>query len=113
MPFKSSSQMKAAFAGGLGPEMQAKADTWAHETPSISSLPVHVGTPAPSPLLKGVTPDAIGSNVTTLKNRGMNEHEATKTAIKKSQPYNNSHKRLGKFLHPRKDGKAHGSTYGE
>lgn len=35
--------MKAAFAGGLGPEMKAKADEWAHETPDIKSLPVHKG----------------------------------------------------------------------
>ena len=43
MPFKSSAQMRAAFGGYLGPEMKAKADTWAHETPSIKSLPSHVG----------------------------------------------------------------------
>jgi hypothetical protein len=42
MPFKSSSQMRAAFGGYLGPEMQAKAKTWAAETPDIKSLPSHV-----------------------------------------------------------------------
>ncbi len=41
MPFKSKSQMKAAFAGGLGPEMKAKAKGWARETPHIKSLPEH------------------------------------------------------------------------
>lgn len=35
--------MKAAFAGGLGPEMQGKADEWAHETPDIKDLPVKKG----------------------------------------------------------------------
>lgn len=42
MPFRSSSQMRAAFGGYLGPEMKSRADTWAHETPNIKSLPKHV-----------------------------------------------------------------------
>jgi hypothetical protein len=42
MPFKSSSQMKAAFGGYLGPEMKSKADSWAKETPNIKKLPDHV-----------------------------------------------------------------------
>ena len=42
MPFKSKSQMKAAFGGYLGNEMKSKADTWAKETPNIKSLPEHV-----------------------------------------------------------------------
>lgn len=33
--------MRAAFGGYLGKEMQAKADTWAHETPNIKGLPKH------------------------------------------------------------------------
>lgn len=41
MPFQSKAQMKAAFGGYLGSEMQAKADTWAHETPDIKHLPEH------------------------------------------------------------------------
>ena len=41
MPFKSKAQMKAAFGGYLGAEMKDKADTWAHETPNIKSLPTH------------------------------------------------------------------------
>lgn len=43
MPFKSKAQMKAAFAGGLGPEMKSKAKTWADETPNRKRLPEHVG----------------------------------------------------------------------
>ena len=34
--------MKGAFSGALGPEMKAKARTWAHETPNIKALPEHV-----------------------------------------------------------------------
>ncbi len=43
MPFVSRAQEKAAFGGYLGPEMQARAKTWAAETPSQKSLPEHVG----------------------------------------------------------------------
>lgn len=43
MPFKSQAQSRAAFGGYLGPEMKAKASTWARETPNgISALPAHV-----------------------------------------------------------------------
>lgn len=43
MPFKSKAQMRAAFGGYLGKEMQSKADTWAKETPNPKGLPKHVG----------------------------------------------------------------------
>jgi hypothetical protein len=43
MPFKSKAQMKAAFAGALGPTMQAKAAQWAKETPAPKKLPARVG----------------------------------------------------------------------
>ena len=42
MPFRSQAQMRAAFGGYLGDEMQAKARTWAHETPNLKALPRHV-----------------------------------------------------------------------
>lgn len=42
MPFKSKAQMKAAFSGALGPEMKAKAKTWAAHTPSLKKLPARV-----------------------------------------------------------------------
>ena len=45
MPFSSKSQMRGAFSGALGPEMQAKAPSWAHETPNLKNLPVHVSSP--------------------------------------------------------------------
>ena len=41
MPFRSKSQMRAAFGGYLGKEMKGKADEWAKETPNIGSLPLH------------------------------------------------------------------------
>lgn len=34
--------MGAAFGGYLGPEMKAKASTWAKETPNPKQLPQHV-----------------------------------------------------------------------
>lgn len=40
-PFKSESQMRAAFGGYLGKEMKAKAIKWAKETPNIKDLPKH------------------------------------------------------------------------
>ncbi len=40
MPFKSKSQMRAAFGGYLGAEMKSKAKTWAAETPNIKKLPM-------------------------------------------------------------------------
>ena len=42
MPFKSRSQMKAAFSGALGKKMKAVAHDWAKETPDIKGLPEHV-----------------------------------------------------------------------
>lgn len=42
MPFKSKSQMRAAFGGYLGKEMKSKALGWAKETPNIKSLPKKV-----------------------------------------------------------------------
>jgi hypothetical protein len=42
MPFHSISQMRAAFAGYLGPKMKAHAKMWEDETPNIKNLPMHV-----------------------------------------------------------------------
>jgi len=41
MPFQSQAQMRAAFGGHLGPEMKAKAKSWAEETPDPKHLPRH------------------------------------------------------------------------
>jgi hypothetical protein len=43
MPFKSKSQMRAAFGGYLGKTMKSKASSWAKETPSIKALPKYAG----------------------------------------------------------------------
>ena len=43
MPWASKAQMRAAFAGALGPEMKKKAPMWSHETPSIVKLPERSG----------------------------------------------------------------------
>jgi hypothetical protein len=53
MPFKSQNQMKAAFAGGLGPEMKSKAKQWASETPNIKKLPKRAKAPNPNDILAG------------------------------------------------------------
>jgi hypothetical protein len=45
MPFRSKAQMRAAFSGALGPEMKARASTWAHETKHPKALPAHAGPP--------------------------------------------------------------------
>lgn len=42
MPFSSKAQMRASFAGALGPEIKRKAKMWAKETPDIKGLPEHV-----------------------------------------------------------------------
>lgn len=42
MPFESKAQMRAAFGGYLGPEMQAKAREFADATPDVKRLPEHV-----------------------------------------------------------------------
>jgi len=54
-------------------------------------------------------PEHVGDAHTEMKahkEAGMNEHDATVASMKK---HANRHKNLGKYLHPRKDGKAHGS----
>lgn len=83
----------------------------------VPNAPAHVShhsppASSPTPLMKGVTGEAVHINMKSFKAMGMNEHDATKAAIKKSKPYANQHERLGKYLHPRKDGKPHGSTRG-
>lgn len=59
----------------------------------------------PQHVLKGDSKDIIDTNAKTFRNSGMNELDA----LKKSFKHASRHKNLGKFLHPRKDGKSHGS----
>lgn len=60
----------------------------------------------PEHVVKGAGRDVVASNTQTFKNRGLNEHDSVAAAIGVSK---GRHKNLGKFLHPRKDGKKHGS----
>src|SRR5690348_1529185 len=75
---------------------------------SMADKPEHVS----KPTLKGDNPSVVDQNVRDLRSGGMNERQATVAAIAKSQadkPKQPRHKNLGAFLHPRKDGKPHGS----
>lgn len=68
--------------------------------------------PGPS-LIHGSTPGVMGSNTNSLKQSGQSELDAVRNAIglasASAGPKKPRHTNLGKFLHPRKDGKAHGS----
>ena len=83
-------------------------------TPKVDQ-PEQGGQMGTSPMLAGETNSVISQNVRELKNRGVNEREAHRLALShatagKKHPHR--HKNLGKFLHARKDGKAHGSDSG-
>lgn len=88
-----------------------------HTMTPASPTPQPMASPAPPPashiqsFLSGNTPGIVGSNTSSLKNSGLTELEATRRAIGMASKPSNRHKNLGKFLHPRKDGKAHGSGY--
>lgn len=56
----------------------------------------------------------VGENIHTLMGRGASELDATKNALRlaaSGRPRKPRHQNLGKFLHPRKDGKPHGSGF--
>jgi hypothetical protein len=139
MPAKSKAQqrlMQAAEHGADFPMAQKLRDSMSHQqlhdfsVGSEAGKPEHVAHHSPpaaypnQPIQSGMftRPDLTGLNTRTLKNSGMNERDATIAAIKTaggfSNPttpvkvYRNQHKNLGKFLHPRKDGKSHGSDFG-
>jgi hypothetical protein len=59
MPFQSKAQMKAAFSGGLGKEMQSKAKGWANETPNIKGLPQHKKKKKAKKTKKPLTPEQL------------------------------------------------------
>lgn len=74
----------------------------------MTGLPQHVGG---SPMA-GSDPNIVASNTNVFKNQGFSERDALRNALATAGPTkkrSNSHKNLGKFLHPRKDGKPHGS----
>lgn len=59
------------------------------------------------PLMQGDTNPIIGSNIAELRRSGRDEKQAI--AIAMSTAGKPKHQNLGKFLHPRKDGKPHGT----
>lgn len=96
--------MAAAEHGADFPMARKLRQTMSHD--QLHDFAVGSMANKPEHILKGESHDVIHSNVQTLKNRGMNEHDATVHAIKASK---SRHLNLGKYLHPRKDGKPHGS----
>lgn len=68
------------------------------------------------PLLKGDSNDIVSSNVRELRNSGYPEQQAVAIALNQAgrgnqdkKPRKSTHGNLGKFLHPRKDGRPHGT----
>lgn len=59
----------------------------------------------PQHVLKGESTGIMHENTKTFKGLGLSEADAVKKAIK----LKNRHKNLKGYLHPRKDGKPHGS----
>lgn len=83
MPFKSKSQMRAAFGGYLGKEMKGKADTWAHETPDLKGLPDHARKAKKKvPMLKGSAKDIVASNTNSLRQSGKSEADAVGASLR-------------------------------
>lgn len=87
---------------------------------ATSGAPSLPSAPAPMPaapefmpgLLKGSEPSIVGSNTNALRQGGRSEFDATRMAIGMAnsiKPKKPRHTNLGKFLHPRKDGKPHGA----
>ena len=123
MPSVSKSQQRLMAAAEHGADFPAAerlrktmSQTQLHEfaTGSMKEKPEHtsddvarkVNLPV---LISGDSRDIVHSNVNVLKNTGLSELEATKRAIKHAKPRKSMHGNLGNFLHPRKDGKPHGS----
>lgn len=69
--------------------------------------------PQATSLIHGDSPAIMGSNTNSLKQAGQSEFDATRNAIglatQAQAPKKPRHTNLGNFLHPRKDGKPHGS----
>lgn len=111
MPSVSKAQqrlMAAAEHGADFPMAQKLRESMSHD--QLHDFAVGSMANKPEHIIKGNSSDVMHSNMTQFKNQGMSEADATKASIRKarrSSPH--SHKNLGKFLHPRKDGKPHGS----
>lgn len=115
MPAVSKAQqrlMAAAEHGADFPEAKKLRKSMSHEqlhdfaVGSMADKPEHAGPTT----LAGDSPDIMDSNTKSYRNSGMDERSATIASIKKAKRKSpNAHKNLGNFLHPRKDGKPHGS----
>jgi hypothetical protein len=65
-------------------------------------MPEAVSVSPKVPMVKGSTSDIMASNMSSLKNAGMNELEATKASLRGAGKSGHPHKNLGSWLHPRK-----------
>ena len=123
MPSVSKSQQRLMAAAEHGADFEKAKDlrkSMSHEqlhdfaTGPMQGKPEHITDEAARPvhpkvLISGDSRDIVSSNVNVLKNTGLSELEATKRALQHAKPRKSLHGNLGKFLHPRKDGKPHGS----
>lgn len=83
----------------------------APEAPAPAPAPSLPSQPAPT-LLQGEAPSIVSSNTNGLRQSGLSELDAIKKAIGiagTAKKKVSRHGNLGKFLHPRKDGRPHGS----
>lgn len=88
-----------------------RAEPAAVQTPDPGAMGPALQPPTPS-IIGGSDPSIISANMNAFKGAGHSEFEATRRAIhaaRHGKPRKSTHKNLGKFLHPRKDGKKHGS----
>lgn len=105
MPSKSVAQqhlMQAAEHGADFPMAKKLRKSMSHE--QLHDFSVGPETGKPMHVVKGDAKDIIGANTNTFKSFGFSEGDATKKAIRAAR-----HKNLKGYLHPRKDGKPHGS----
>lgn len=92
--------MQAAEHGANFPMAKKVRSSMSHD--QMHDFSVGPEADKPEHVLKGNTPGIVHENRKTFQRQGLNELDATKKAIR--------HKNLGKFLHPRKDGKPHGTN---
>jgi hypothetical protein len=116
MPAKSIAQqhlMQAAEHGADFPMAEKLRQTMTHDQLHDFSVGSEAGKPervGAAPIL-GDSAHVMASNQNTFMQKGMNERDALRASLQVAKPKRrgSAHKNLGKFLHPRKDGKPHGS----
>lgn len=121
MPSKSIAQqhlMQAAEHGADFPMAKKVRSSMTHNqlhdfsVGSEANKPEHVDKADPPPTFKGSHHSIINQNTKSHISQGKSELDATRAAIRSAGPEarpKSRHKNLGKFLHPRKDGKPHGN----